>query len=155
MRRAAPASCADRLTTASRDAAGPERPVQLAATREGRRLAVAHGVRLATRHGRAAVDAAKSEAVAAALQAKFTLSRGEGERLVELTHRASRESADHCTFTSPINQWFSMGQNPRMVALMWRMADADGTLAAHENIRDGLRMSGRLRPTSVGPARQS
>jgi uncharacterized tellurite resistance protein B-like protein len=71
--------------------------------------------------------------VLAALQSKFTLSRDESERLVELAHASVRQSTDYFTFTSRINETFDMGRKIRIVEYMWQVAYADGVLDAHEN----------------------
>jgi uncharacterized tellurite resistance protein B-like protein len=79
------------------------------------------------------IDAAEQEAVLAALQTRFALTRDEGERLVELAHDRSRAASDYFTFTSRINDSFDMDQKVRMIEYMWQVAYADGTLDAHEN----------------------
>jgi len=79
------------------------------------------------------IGAAERSAVLAALRAKFALSADEGDRLVELADRASREATDYFRFTSKINESFSMEQKVGIVEYMWRVAYADGTLGAHEN----------------------
>jgi uncharacterized tellurite resistance protein B-like protein len=73
------------------------------------------------------------EAVLAALKSEFGLRADEGERLVELAQRASREATDYFAFTSKINEAFEMPQKIAIVEHMWRVAYADGVLGAHEN----------------------
>jgi len=76
---------------------------------------------------------AERKAVALALRNQFGLRDDEGERLVELAQRASREATDYFAFTSKINEAFDMPQKIVIVEHMWRVAYADGVLGAHEN----------------------
>jgi uncharacterized tellurite resistance protein B-like protein len=72
-------------------------------------------------------------AVLAALRHTFTLADDEIARLVELAERTAREAHDLHTFTSTINDTYDMGDKLRIVEHLWRVAYADGQLAAHEN----------------------
>jgi uncharacterized tellurite resistance protein B-like protein len=76
---------------------------------------------------------AEREAVAAALSAKFALDPDESARLVELAHDTARGATDFFSFTSRINESFSMERKIEMVEHLWRVAYADGVLNAHEN----------------------
>ena len=72
------------------------------------------------------------EAVQAALGDKFELAADEAARLAELADTAAQGATDLFTFTSRINESFDMAQKLRMIEHMWRVAYADGHLAAHE-----------------------
>ena len=72
------------------------------------------------------------EAVQAALRDKFELAADEAARLAELAGTAAHGATDLFTFTSRINEGFDMAQKLRMIEHMWRVAYADGHLAAHE-----------------------
>jgi uncharacterized tellurite resistance protein B-like protein len=76
--------------------------------------------------------AGERESVRAALIEKFGLAADEADRLSELAESTARASTDLFTFTSRLNEHFSMEQKVRMVELMWRVAYADGHLADHE-----------------------
>jgi uncharacterized tellurite resistance protein B-like protein len=108
------------------------------------------------------IGADEQEAVLAALQGKFALSRDESERLVELAHDSSRSSTDYFAFTSRINDAFGMEQKIRMVEYMWQVAYADGTLNAHENhvmrrlsdllhVPHGAYVNAKMRAAQAGP----
>lgn len=79
------------------------------------------------------VEPAELQAVLGALQTRFSLSKDEADRLVELARQTSRGATDYFTFTSRINDSFSMEQKIRMVENMWKVAYADGVLSAPEN----------------------
>jgi uncharacterized tellurite resistance protein B-like protein len=72
------------------------------------------------------------EAVQAALRDRFALAADEAARLAELADTAAHGATDLFTFTSRINEGFDMAQKLRMIEHMWRVAYADGHLAAHE-----------------------
>lgn len=72
------------------------------------------------------------EAVRTALRAHFGLDDDEAARLAELAHAEASRATDLYTFTSHINEHFDMPQKLAMVEHMWRVAYADGHLAAHE-----------------------
>ncbi len=76
---------------------------------------------------------AERTAVGDALRKTFSLSREESELLFERADRTSRESTDFFTFTSRVNESFSVQQKVDMIEAMWRVAYADGNLDAHEN----------------------
>jgi uncharacterized tellurite resistance protein B-like protein len=76
--------------------------------------------------------AGEREAVQAALREKFALSADEADRLAELAVSTAREATDLFSFTSRLNDAFTMEQKLRMVELMWAVAHADGHLADHE-----------------------
>lgn len=80
-----------------------------------------------------ALGSAERDAVLAALRGKFGLADDELERLFELAHDTARSATDYFAFTSRINEDFDMAQKLWMIEQMWRVAYADGTLAAHEN----------------------
>jgi uncharacterized tellurite resistance protein B-like protein len=72
------------------------------------------------------------EAVQAALRDKFHLTDDEAVRLAELADAEARGATDLFSFTSRINERFTMAQKLQMIEHMWRVAYADGHLAAHE-----------------------
>jgi uncharacterized tellurite resistance protein B-like protein len=79
------------------------------------------------------IGATERAAVVAALADKFALADDESARLIELAQQTAREATDLFTFTSRINDAFTMAQKIVMVEHMWRVAYADGVLSAHEN----------------------
>ncbi len=79
------------------------------------------------------ISQAEQDAVVEALRRQFSLSEEEGAVLFELAHRTSREATDLFSFTSRINESFSIEQKVEMIESMWRVAYADGRLDAHEN----------------------
>ena len=78
-------------------------------------------------------DDAERRAVVDGLRGAFELGDDELARLVELAEVASRQATDTFGFTSTINARFDPAEKVRMVEAMWRVAYADGELAAHEN----------------------
>jgi uncharacterized tellurite resistance protein B-like protein len=80
----------------------------------------------------ATFHAGEREAVHAALREKFALTADEAARLAELAEATARRATDLYTFTSRIDERFSMEQKIRMVELMWGIAYADGHLSDHE-----------------------
>jgi uncharacterized tellurite resistance protein B-like protein len=80
----------------------------------------------------ATFHAGEREAVHAALREKFALAPDEIARLVELAEAAAHQATDLYTFTSRIDECFSMERKIRMIELMWRIAYADGHLSDHE-----------------------
>lgn len=81
----------------------------------------------------ASFDTAERDAVIGSLREIFSLSPDESDRLFDLAHRTSQESTDFFSFTSRINEAFSVEQKVAMIESMWRVAYADGRLSAHEN----------------------
>jgi uncharacterized tellurite resistance protein B-like protein len=79
------------------------------------------------------IGEAERAAVAAALGGKFALDADESERLLELAHDTARQATDFYSFTSRINDAFTMERKIEMVEHLWRVAFADGVLSAHEN----------------------
>lgn len=72
------------------------------------------------------------EAVHAALREQFALADDEAARLAELAEATAHTATDLYTFTSRIDERFSIEQKIRMIELMWRVAYADGHLSDHE-----------------------
>ncbi len=72
------------------------------------------------------------EAVRAALRERFALDDDEAARLTELARAEAARATDLYTFTAHINERFDMPQKLAMLEHMWRVAYADGHLAAHE-----------------------
>ena len=80
----------------------------------------------------ASFHADERQAVLRALQAKFTLTDDEAQRLAELAETTARQATDLFAFTSCINERFEMPQKLRMIEHMWHVAYADGHLSEHE-----------------------
>jgi uncharacterized tellurite resistance protein B-like protein len=80
----------------------------------------------------ASIEDSERAAVLSALRAKFTLSDDEAQRLAELAEATARQATDLYGFTTLINQRFDMPAKLRMIEWMWRVANADGHLSAHE-----------------------
>ncbi len=74
----------------------------------------------------------EQQAVLGSLRGLFQLDAGEAEQLIELARSTAQASTDLYTFTSRINERFTMEDKIRIVEAMWRVAHADGALAAHE-----------------------
>jgi uncharacterized tellurite resistance protein B-like protein len=74
----------------------------------------------------------EQQVVLGSLRGLFQLDADEAEQLTELARSTALASTDLYTFTSRINERFSMEDRIRIVEAMWRVAHADGTLAAHE-----------------------
>jgi uncharacterized tellurite resistance protein B-like protein len=72
-------------------------------------------------------------AVLDALRETFELAEDEVARLAELAECTAREAHDLHSFTSTLNDTYDMGDKVRIVEHLWRVAYADGRLAAHEN----------------------
>jgi uncharacterized tellurite resistance protein B-like protein len=109
-------------------------PAALAPARAAHQLELSTAVLLVeVMRADAHISAAERASVVAALTDKFALSADESERLVELAHDTARRATDFFSFTSRINDAFTMEQKIRMVEHMWRVAYADGVLSAHEN----------------------
>lgn len=79
------------------------------------------------------LDASERMRVMAALQDTFGLTHDESQELAMLGEEAVASSTDLFCFTSRINDAFGMEEKLRMIEHMWRVAYADGQLAAHEN----------------------
>ena len=80
----------------------------------------------------ATFHAGEREAVRAALRDRFALQPDEAARLTELAEAAAHRATDLYSFTSRIDERFSMEQKIHMVETMWRIAYADGHLSEHE-----------------------
>ena len=99
----------------------------------------AHALQLATAvmlvevmRADATFHAGERAAVHAALREKFALGDDEAARLAELAEATAQRATDLYSFTSRIDERFSMEQKIRMIELMWRIAYADGHLSDHE-----------------------
>jgi uncharacterized tellurite resistance protein B-like protein len=114
-------------------------------------------------HADADIGSAERSAVVAALTAKFALAADETERLVELAQDTARVATDLFTFTSRINDAFSMERKIEMVEHLWRVAYADSVLSAHENhvmrkigdllyVPHGAYVAAKQRARESGPA---
>ncbi|WP_418318261.1 TerB family tellurite resistance protein [Piscinibacter sakaiensis] len=101
---------------------------------------VEHGLQLATAvllvevmRSDPEVTDAERHSVVDTLRERFALTADEGSVLLELAERTSREATDLFSFTSRINESFTIEQKVEMIEAMWRVAYADGHLDAHEN----------------------
>ena len=81
----------------------------------------------------AVLDAAQRRAIIDALRDEFGLADDAIERLVELAEQTAPNAPDYFSFTSRINENFSMEQKIQMIEHMWRVAYANGRLDAAEN----------------------
>lgn len=79
------------------------------------------------------LDATEQTAVREALRQEFTLDAQALEELIALAKTEARDAPGYYAFTSRINQNFSAAQKVRLMEYLWRVALADGHLAAHEN----------------------
>lgn len=98
-----------------------------------------HAVQLATAvmlvevmRSDASLQAAEREAVLAGLGRLFALPPDEAQALADLAHAAAQQATDLFAYTSALNARLDMPQKLQVVELMWQVAYADGTLAAHE-----------------------
>jgi uncharacterized tellurite resistance protein B-like protein len=80
----------------------------------------------------ATFHAGEREAVHAALRDKFALKPDEAARLTELAEGVAHRATDLYSFTSRIDERFSMEQKIHMIETMWGIAYADGHLSDHE-----------------------
>jgi uncharacterized tellurite resistance protein B-like protein len=71
--------------------------------------------------------------VVAALRDQFGLSEAEAQALVDRAVQAALHATDTFTFTSRINDAFDVPHKIALVESLWRVAYADGELAADEN----------------------
>jgi uncharacterized tellurite resistance protein B-like protein len=72
-------------------------------------------------------------AVVRSLRRAFGLAEQETRDLVALAEETSRTANDFFQFTSVINDGFGQDEKVRIVEALWRVAYADGTLAAEEH----------------------
>jgi uncharacterized tellurite resistance protein B-like protein len=79
------------------------------------------------------VHAGETDAVLQALGRKFTLSKDERDRLMELAHETARTAYDYQRFTGLLNEHFTQEQKIRVVEAMWQVAYADQHIDAHEH----------------------
>ena len=75
----------------------------------------------------------EQRAVLRAVREKFGLSADESQALFYLAEEEVRTANDYYQFTSLINRHFDQPQKQHIIELMWRVAYADDSLAAHEN----------------------
>lgn len=75
----------------------------------------------------------EQQAVLRAVREKFGLSADESQALFDLAEEEVRTANDYYQFTSLINRHFDQPQKQHIIELMWRVAYADNSLAAHEN----------------------
>jgi len=81
----------------------------------------------------AGITADEQQAVLRAVREKFGLSTEESQTLFDLAEEEVRTATDYYQFTSLINRHFDQPQKQHVIELMWRVAYADDSLAAHEN----------------------
>ncbi len=107
---------------------------------QGAPLAARHGIELATAallvevvRSDAGIVPEEQQAVMRAVREKFGLSAAESQTLFDLAEEEVRTANDYYQFTSLINRHFDQPQKQHIIELMWRVAYADDSLAAHEN----------------------
>ncbi|WDE12314.1 TerB family tellurite resistance protein [Thalassomonas haliotis] len=66
------------------------------------------------------------------LTAQFQLTPAEVDEIIAQAIKLSEHATDFYQFTSKINQHYTLEQRINMVCLLWRLAYADGELAAIE-----------------------
>ncbi|QID17994.1 TerB family tellurite resistance protein [Nitrogeniibacter mangrovi] len=76
---------------------------------------------------------AEDVALRAALRQEFGLDRLALDALIEEAEAEARDAPGYYAFTHRINDGFSQAQKLRVMEYLWRIALADGHLAAHEN----------------------
>lgn len=81
----------------------------------------------------AGIAANEQQAVLRAVRERFGLSAEESQTLFDLAEEEVRTANDYYQFTSLINRHFDQPQKQHAIELMWRVAYADDSLAAHEN----------------------
>ncbi len=99
-----------------------------------------HDLRLATAalliemmHADSDIGEDEIDTVRNALRHEFELDEPELDRLVEHATAEAREAPGYFAFTQRINEAFSLARKLRVMEYLWRVALADGHLAAHEN----------------------
>lgn len=102
--------------------------------------AARHGIELATAallvevvRSDAGIVPKEQQAVLRAVREKFGLSADESQALFDLAEEEVRTAHDYFQFTSLINRHFDQPAKQHIIELMWRVAYADDSLAAHEN----------------------
>jgi len=70
--------------------------------------------------------------IAASLKAKFNLSAGEVDELMELAKQKAKQATSYYEFTSLINKGFTFEQKLKVIELMWQVAYADDYLQKYE-----------------------
>jgi uncharacterized tellurite resistance protein B-like protein len=70
--------------------------------------------------------------IAASLKAKFELSTGEVDELMEMAQQKAKQATSFYEFTSLINKGFSFEQKLKVIELMWQVAYADDHLQKYE-----------------------
>lgn len=78
------------------------------------------------------LDATEQTTVREALRQEFALDTQALDALITLAEAEARDAPGYYAFTSRINQHFSAAQKVRLMEYLWRVALADGKLAAHE-----------------------
>lgn len=107
---------------------------------QGAPLGARHSIELATAallvevvRSDAGIVPEEQQAVLRAVREKFGLSADESQALFDLAEEEVRTANDYYQFTSLINRHFDQPQKQHIIELMWRVAYADNSLAAHEN----------------------
>ena len=81
----------------------------------------------------AQIAPSEQQAVMRAVRDKFNLSEEEAQAILRLAEEEVRTANDYYQFTSLINRHFDQQHKQHVIELMWRVAYADSTLAAHEH----------------------
>jgi len=74
------------------------------------------------------VGEAERAAVMRAMSEKFSLSKVESERILQLAQHAAHQATDYYQFTSLLNRNLSAVQKEKVVEYLWQVAYADGNL---------------------------
>jgi len=79
------------------------------------------------------VDAEEHRRLAALLQIRFELSTEETDALLQAAEAADKEAVDLYGFTSVLKRRLDDGKRERIVAMMWDLVYADGTVHEFED----------------------
>ena len=79
-----------------------------------------------------AIEDQELNQIAASLKAKFNLSAGEVDELMELAKQKTKQATSYYEFTSLINKGFTFEQKIKVIELMWEVAYADDHLQKYE-----------------------
>lgn len=78
------------------------------------------------------IEADELDKIAAGLSAKFSLSKGQVDELMEMAQKTAKQATSYYEFTSLINKGFSFEQKLKVIELMWQVAYADDHLQKYE-----------------------
>lgn len=78
------------------------------------------------------IDEKEKEHIESIIRARFDLSAGEVETLLDLAEQEVHDASSLYGFTSLINDHWSIDQRVHLAEMMWQVAFADGRLDDHE-----------------------